>query len=510
MKKSRVLIMVLIAIIVIVALFFKGVFHDSKINYDIYDVTEYKYLKYKNGENYGIIDRNGKTIIEAIYKKIIIPNPEKDIFVCYENEEKSKVLNSKNESLFEEYDKVEPIKLKNIASTLCYEKTVLKYKKDEKYGLIDFSGKKITSNVYDSIENLQSTEGKFLVNKNEKFGVINLKGAIIIDTKYDQIKADGYYNENSKSLKAGFIISQTTNDGYRYGYINYEGKKFLNIEYSEIIRIENKEEVYLIAAKKGQYGLYKENKQLIKPEYQSIIYTENGALIIEKHEKFGIANLKGETKVEPKYTKIEEDGIYLYAQNQDENCVYDSDGNKKEMSFSKSIYKTENDDYRITTLVNNDITYYGIENSQGTKLADNEYSYIEYAFEDYFIVEDKNEKYGVINANDKKIIEIKYDLIQKIRNKNMIQVLNRKNNKTKVYSSVLEEVVSMKDASIQNEDNYIKIYNKNEEKYLDKDGNIIDSESEIVKNNLKRKLPEKIGEYKKQQISLDDVYYEKK
>ena len=152
MKKKTILLVILIAIIVIVALFLKGKMQNNKIEYRILDVNEYKYIKYKEKENFGIIDREGNIIIEAVYKKIEIPNPEKDIFICYNDEENSIVLNSKKEKLYEEYDKIEPIKLKNIASTLCFEKSVLKYKKGDTYGLIDFQGKKITNNEYDSIK----------------------------------------------------------------------------------------------------------------------------------------------------------------------------------------------------------------------------------------------------------------------------------------------------------------------------------------------------------------------
>lgn len=508
MKKKSIILLLLISAIIIIALFIKSNAQKGKIEYSIADVDIYKYIKYKDEKNYGVIDRDGNIIIEATYQNIEIPNPSKDVFICYKDEEQSEVLNSKKETLFKEFDKVEPIKLKNIASTLCYEKSVLKYKKNNAYGLIDFEGKQLTKDEYDSIENLQSTEGKFLVSKNNKFGVINLNGAILVKMEYDQIATDEYYSEKSKYIEAGFIVSNTTNEGYRYGYINYEGKKFFNTEYNEIVRAKN-EDVYLIASKDGKYGFYKENKKLINPEYQSIVYTENGALILEKNKQYGIANLKGEIKVETKYSQIEENGIYLYAQNSRENDIYDSEGNMIDMNFSKSVFKTENEEYRITTLINNDITYYGIENKQGKTLVDNNYSYIEYAYGDYFIVEDKKEKYGVINANGKIVLDIKYDLIQKIRNKNVIQILSRKNSDVKLYSSKLEEVVSMKSATVENENNYIKILNKKEKIFLDKDGNKIEEDSAIVENELKRKLPEKIGDYKRTQHSLDDVFYEK-
>ena len=508
-KKLMLIIFVIIAIAIIIALFLKGNSQKSKIEYSIKDVEVYKYIKYKDKEKYGVIDRDGNIIIDANYIEIEIPNPEKDIFVCYKDKENSEVLNSKKETLFKEYEKVESIKLKNIASTLCYEKSVLKYKKDNAYGLIDFDGNILTKNEYTSIENLQSTEGKFLVSKNDKYGIINLNGAILVKTEYDQITTDEYYSEENKYIEAGFIVSNTTNDGYRYGYINYEGKKFLNTEFNEIIRVNNQKNVYIIAAKDGKYGLYKENKQVIKPEYQSIVYCENGAILIEKNQQYGIANLKGEIKVDTKYLQIEENGIYLYAHNSKENEVYDSEGNKVDMSFSKNVFETTNVNYRISTIINNDVTYYGIEDKQGRTLVDNNYNYIEYAYGDYFIVEDMKEKYGVINANGDIILEVKYDLIQKIRNKNIIQLLSRKNSDIKIYSSKLEEVVSMKSANVQNENDFIKIYNKKEEIFLDRDGNKIEEKSNIVENDLKRKLPQIIGKYKKKQDSLDNVYYEK-
>ena len=508
MKKKSLVLIIIVAIIIIVALFIKGKFQNSKIEYKIEDIKEYKYLKYKNKENYGVIDRDGNIIIEATYKKIEIPNPEKDIFICYKNDEANEVLNSKKDRLFEEYDKIEPIKLKNIASILCFEKSVLKYKKDGKYGLINFEGKKITNNEYDSIENLLSTEGKFLVNKNEKYGVININGTILVNTLYDKIETDGYSEEGSNYPKEGFIVSNKTEEGFRLGYIDNTGKKILNTDYNEIIRIKSKE-LYFIVARNGKYGLYKGKKQVIKPEYQSIIYTENGALIVEKNKQYGIANLEGKVKVETKYSQIEENGIYLYAQNRTENVVYTPEGEKADISFSKSVYETENEKYRITTIVNNEVIYYGIENKQGNTLVDNNYSFIEYAYGDYFIVEDKDEKYGVIDGNGKEFIDIKYDLIQKIKGKNIIQVLSRKNDEITLYSSNMGKVAKFKSATIQNEEDYVIFSNNKETIFLNKEGNKIDETSEIIKNNIKRKMPEKIGEYKKKQYTLDDAYYEK-
>ena len=503
MKKVKILITV-IAIILIV-IFIKNRINTPNVEYEISEVNIYKYLKYKKNENFGVIDREGNIIIEAKYSNIQIPNPSKDLFICYEeNNEQSTVLNSSIEILFGEYENIELIKLKNIASTLCYEKSTLIYKKDDLYGLIDFDGKKLTKNIYTTIENLQGTEGKFLVSKDGKYGVININGATLVKTEYDGVTTDNYKDFK----KEGFVTLNTTENGYRYGYVDYKGEKILDTEYNDLIRITDFDDIYLIASINGQYGLFKEKKQIIKSEYQSISATSNGAIIIEKNSKFGIADINGEIKVEPKYEQIEAIGIYLYAKTIKDNDVYDTQGNKIDILFNKSVYETENENYRITTLLNNDITYYGIESKEGKKLVDTRYNYIEYIYGDYFIVEDSNEKYGVISSNGKVKVECEYDLIQKIKDKNIIQVSKMNSKQLILYSLNMEEIASLKSAKIQNKINYIKVYNDKEEKYFDKDGNKIKENSEIIQNELLSELPEKIGEYTKIQYSLDDAYYE--
>ena len=64
-----------------------------------------------------------------------------------------------------------------------YEKSVLKYSKNGKYGIIDLNGKKITNAVYEEIDTLQFKEGELLVKKDGKYGVINIKGATLVKTQ---------------------------------------------------------------------------------------------------------------------------------------------------------------------------------------------------------------------------------------------------------------------------------------------------------------------------------------
>ena len=127
MKRNFRILVSIITITVIVAISLT-VYYFIKQNarkYEIENVEQYNYFILKKSDKYGVINRTGNVIIEPNYTNIIIPNPEKDVFICYQNDD-IQVLNDSNEEIMTEYEKVEPIKLKNIASDLMYEKSALK------------------------------------------------------------------------------------------------------------------------------------------------------------------------------------------------------------------------------------------------------------------------------------------------------------------------------------------------------------------------------------------------
>ena len=68
----------------------------------------------------------------------------------------------------------------------------------------------------------------------------------------------------------------------------------------------------------------------------------------------------------------------------------------------------------------------------------------------------------------------------------------------------------MKNSKINNETDFIKIYNDKEEKYFNNEGVEIYKDDEKIKNVDLERLPETIGDYIKNQYSLENVYYVKK
>lgn len=126
----------------------------------------------------------------------------------------------------------------------------MKYEKDGKYGLIDFTGKVITEAIYEEIFSVKYKEGEILIKKDGKYGVINNKGIELIPCKYDEIEGDKYYSNGGYS-NSGYVVKNTTSNGYRYGYINSKWRVLLDTEYTSVSRILNiqSDDAYLIVSK---------------------------------------------------------------------------------------------------------------------------------------------------------------------------------------------------------------------------------------------------------------------
>ncbi len=482
MKKKNIITIGILILVCIISFVSYKLIKKQNRKYEISEVKQYNYFLLKQNNLYGVIDKEGNTIIEAQYDEIAIPNPEKAVFVCYKDNN-IKVLNSDNTEILTEYEKVEPIRLKNISSDLMYEKSVLKYSEKGKYGLINFEGKKVTKSIYEEIDSLPYKEGELIVKKDNKYGVININGVELVDINYEQVKLDEYYTDENKYEYAGYIVSTKTEEGYRYGYINKDGKLITKMEYNELSRvtdIQDNNNIYLICAKNGQYGVIKNEKELIPNQYQSVRFDEsNNLFVVEKSKKYGIVNMDGNLIVPVEYKQIDITGIYLYAQNSQGTTIYNNEGNQVNIDENIAILNTSNEKYRIR-INSKDKTRYGVIGKDGKQIIDEEYSYIEYLNENYFIVSDEKSKLGIIDASKNTKVEIKYDSIQKIQGTDMIQT--SKDKKIEVYSKDMNKVCEMENAVVESKKDYIKVYNNEEIRYFDKNGNELKN-TQVYPNN---------------------------
>lgn len=165
--------------------------------------TEISYhLMYQNSK-WGVIDNLGKTIIDASYDELIqIPDSAKPIFICtyevdYENGTfKTKVLNDKQEEILKDYELVTVIDNFSDAG-YWYENNVLKFKKENMYGLINYEGNVILNPEYQDIYTVEGHKNNLVILKDSKYGVINNLGEVIVERKYDSIT----YLKESNSLE---------------------------------------------------------------------------------------------------------------------------------------------------------------------------------------------------------------------------------------------------------------------------------------------------------------------
>ncbi len=489
MKNTRnIIIAIIIAIIIIVSVI--GVIAYKNINdksYELEKVEKYSYFKLYKNQKYGVIDEKGNIVIEAIYDELNIPNPSKPLFVCYSDynettgEYKTKVLNEKNEKILTNYEQVLPLMNEESTSNIPFEKTVLKYRENGKYGIIDFNGKIITKPIYEEIESLEYREGALKVRQNGKYGVINIKGKQIVKPQYDQIESDSYYTEGKDYMEAGFIVQIKTDEGYRYGYINKEGKEILQTNYNEINRItdiKDNEKVYLLVSRNGKNGILENKKILIPYEYEEIEYNKiNKLFIVQKDGKQGVISIEGKDILEAKYDYILCTQNKITTKKDEIIQIYDKNGEKKQSNYENTI-ETSNENYIIT--IDNEEKF-GVINKEGQVIIKNKYEYIEYAFENYFIITE-NGKVGVIDINNGLGIDFKYDIIQKVKDKNALQAIISSKNTIEIYNNKLEKQTSIKEAILYTYDNYIKLISASDMKYLDNNGNII-SNKEVLKEN---------------------------
>ena len=490
MKKKRliiigILILVIIAIVVSLIIYFSN---RAKYVFDVEYVSNIEYSTVRIDDKYGVIDGNGNIVIEPTYNVIQIPNPSKPVFVCmsnYNTEEKeyeTKVLNEKREQIITGYSNIQAIPANSTADGIPFENTVLKYKKDNKYGLMSLEGKEITDAIYDEIASITYKEGMLLVKQDGKYGIININGRIVIKPEYDNITVDNYYDVSTGYQRTGFIVCSIKDEGYRYGYVDYSGKKILDTIYTEIERVtdfEDEKDIYIVAYKDGQAGLLKNRKLILDYEYEDIIYyAYNDVFIVQRNGKQGIADRKGNIKIDTKYTNISFGGIYVNAVDESgETQILDLDGNVVTDGY---IAKMPTEDGQHFIVYNEEGIYKIIDNN-GNIVVDRSYTNIEEIANNYYIVAN-NRNNGIIDLTGKSLVELRYNSIVKLDNTELLQANISATSTVSLINKNMQIVVTMDNASIDVEDGYIRLYSETEDKYFDYAGNEL-SAKDVFPNN---------------------------
>lgn len=481
-KKNIIIIFIVILVIIGLIVGISIYLNNQKYEYDIVEISneQIQYYKLEQDGKYGVIDKEGGIVIEPKYVMVDIPNPTKELFIVQdEGDINSYAIDRNGNNLYSQYESVEAINISTIASNIPYEKSVLKYKENGLYGIIDLDGKEITDSIYDSISSIDYKEGCLKVEVEGKYGIINIKGTEIVKPEYDLVLADGYYDEESKYKNAGFVLRIKTDDGYRFGYADKKGKIILEPLYNEVNRITELEgeDIYLITSNNGRYGLLKNGKEILKNEYTEIsFYLSNNLLIVEKDKTKGVVNLEGDNIVPIDYDDIIMGGKYINAQKGDELVIFDSNGNNIDTDIISLNEVT--DKYSIVIDKDNN---YNIVDNEGNKKLENIYTYIEYYKDDKFIVS-REGKAGIIDGEGNRLIELKYSSIQKIEGTNALQAVDSETNRTDIIDEELNINEGLIGAFLSKKDNYIKMYSETDMKYYNLSGKEVEYK-DICPNN---------------------------
>lgn len=227
--------------------------YDSKQNIWFED----NILRVKKNSKYGLVDFNGKVILECEYDSIYA--------------------------------------LKGVTENIIVEK-------DGKVGLVNIKGQTIINTEYASIQTLkEGYKSEYLVcNQEGKYGIASTSGAKILDTIYEEIKylgsnetyevkIDGVMqliNSKGETLQTSegeeYVFAKGENiivskDG-KFGLEKITGEAIITYEYEDL---KNAFSIYYIAKKDGKYGIINVNNEAIKEfEYTNMYCVEEGNFIV--------------------------------------------------------------------------------------------------------------------------------------------------------------------------------------------------------------------------------------
>lgn len=264
---------------------------------------EKQYFSVYTDGKWGVIDQDGKFVIEAKYDEmVVVPDSKKAVFITtYDVDDtlgtyKTSAIDDNGQMLFTDYEKVEAIDNYDSKQNIWFEKNVLRVSKEGKYGLIDFEGNVLLDCDYDKIESLKGVEENFVISRNGKVGLVNSKGQIVINTDYIQILVmkEGYKDE--------YIVK---NESGKYGVVTTSGTAILPLEY-EAVKYLGTSDIYA-AKKDGVWNLVDKNKQVVltAANGEKYVYAKGENVIFSKDGKYGVKSLTGDSIINPTYDYLE-------------------------------------------------------------------------------------------------------------------------------------------------------------------------------------------------------------
>ncbi len=324
---------------------------------------------YKN-EKYGLIDLEGKTILNCDYDEITSLKSVKENFIVRQND-KVGLVNSKGQEIIKiQYKEIKTLKE-------GYKNEYIIVDENDNCGVISTSGTIILEPAYKQIKYLGNAEIY----------------AVLIDNVWTLIKKNGEVINNAYnyiSVKGENVVVEK--DG-KYGIITTKGEEKITPTYESL---EYAFSVYYIAKQEGKYGIINiDNEPIIPFEYLNMYYVEDKSILIGDitttetviFDNNLAQKLKGLFVFEDEYIKARIDG-----QNKYYNYRFEEKQNR-ELLTKNTLFVSEKDGK------------YGYLNVSGEIVVDYIYDDAKEQNEAGYAAVKKDGKWGCIDRAGKLILE---------------------------------------------------------------------------------------------------------
>lgn len=392
-----------------------------------------EYFSAYSDSKWSVLNSKGEQLSSISYDDmVIVPDQKRNIFIVsydvdYQNGTyKTKAINEKNEVLFGNYNNVNAIVNYDSTDEVWYDKDVLTFEKDGKYGLIDFNGNQVLAPEYDEISSLKGILKTLIINKDGKYGVFNTSSKTIsVKPEYISIQAfgttynDGYIVED-ENKKFGLVGSDgrvvlannydeimkvvsadkyVVKEGLKTKLIDKEGTSILESGFDEIISISGDN---IVIKNAGKYGVItSEGEVVIDAAYDLVKYCFGDYYIVSTGGKYGVINTLKDVVIDIKYEEIDyrSDIVSLICENAD----YTTDIYTRDLNYvlTGTINKVDTELGYIRVRIDSDYKYYNLQYQ--------EISNIDALKNNTLFLVKENGKYGYVNKENKKIVDCIYD-----------------------------------------------------------------------------------------------------
>jgi hypothetical protein len=476
---------------------------------------------------YGMIDRKGNEVVKPVYDEI---KWFSESFLMVKLKDKYGLIRRDNfrEVVKPKYSNIEPLAKFGRYSFSFYfgvgcveqkSENFLKVYIRNKVGLIDTTGKEVVPVKYEDVEVVLGEKTLVKFKEKEKWGIMDLSANVILPAKYDwvcynegkvifavldnkpyafdasgkemQYEFESEKEEQSESYEFQYEVRSEEGDEYsedygdfsivsragKKGVVSKDGKVIIPIAYDEI-RYDERNEIFFIA-KGNKWGLAnKKGKILVPLKYDYITTFCKGLIAVKYNDKFGLMDKTGRIIVPPKYDilglvkeKEEYEEYEVIAINEREGGIYYSNVYIDYVSEIKYLeYYCGN-----LFLVGKEGYKFGLIDEKGREVLRTEFDWV-VPYKDLILVR-KGDKWGIFDIRGKTVTEVlRTEFDEVVPYEDLI--LARKGDKWGIFDLKGKTLLPIKYDWISFEDikegrEFVRIKENYEAGLVDRKGNIV-------------------------------------